>query len=85
MVIFKLELTQQEVSYMYMYHECGHPLWVESIKEHNHCLTQFYDAREKRPQEPIIMCPSCSQALAHMPPHQKAMLSDYAQAVGQST
>jgi hypothetical protein len=50
---------------MYMYHECGQPLWVESIKEYDHCLTQFYDAREKRPQAPILMCPNCRQALAH--------------------
>jgi hypothetical protein len=68
---------------MHMYHECGHPLWVDSIKEHNHCLTQFYDAREKRPQTPIIMCPSCHQALANMTAHQKAVFQDYALASGQ--
>lgn len=50
----------------YMYHDCGQPLWVESIEEYGYCLTQFYDAREKLPQSPILMCPNCHQALAQL-------------------
>jgi hypothetical protein len=58
----------------YMYHECGQPLWVESIQENDYCITQFYDARDKQVQSPIVMCPNCRQALAHMQ-HQESSWS----------
>lgn len=48
---------------MYVYHECGYPLLVESISQGNSFLTDYYDPKIKDHPEKVTRCPHCNKRL----------------------
>lgn len=59
---------------MYMYHECGYPLLIESISQGDKFLTEYFDPKIKDHSEKVKYCPCCEKRLGKIPPHEQAAM-----------
>lgn len=48
---------------MNIYHACGYPLLMESLKQGSQFITEFFDPQSKDHAQKVTQCPYCQQPL----------------------
>lgn len=60
-------LGDKTMSSTNIYHECGYPLIMESVKQGSQFIAEFFDPQIKDHAEKVTVCPCCQQFLGQKP------------------